>query len=107
MSKCCKKYGPTSDNGMSTLLLNNIAARTKPSVTNCCTGKFVYSNCKCSGNAGSVSNNNIYRDQEIFQTLKSSCCGKKSATKAGTGNPPPINFQPVISEILRLLNIAQ
>ena len=69
MSKCCKKYGPTSDNGMSTLLLNNIATRTRPAVNNCCSGKYVYSNCKCSGNAGSLTNNNIYRDQEILQTL--------------------------------------
>ena len=76
---CCKSnVGLTNDSSMS-LLLNVVAAKTKPShgwpaaVNNgkCCKDD---NSCSCKGTAGPLNKTNIYRNKQIYQSLKNCKC---------------------------------
>ena len=78
---CTPKKGLTNDSSMN-LLLNVVAARTRPpsgwpAAGNggvCCPQDRNGAACNCNGNAGPLSKTNIYRNNQIYQIIKNCPC---------------------------------
>ena len=78
---CTPKKGLNNDSSMS-LLLNVVAARTKPSTGwpaagnggKCCNQEINGAACSCNGNANPLNNTNIYRNTQIHQIVKNCGC---------------------------------
>ena len=79
---CCKpKKGLNNDSSMS-LMLNVVAARTKPKAGwpaagnggKCCPQERNGTACSCNGNANPLNNTNIYRNTQIFEVIRNCRC---------------------------------
>ena len=78
---CTPKKGLNNDSSMS-LLLNVVAARTRPPTGwpaagnggNCCDQDKNGGACSCNGNANPLNNTNIYRNKQIYQVIRNCGC---------------------------------